>query len=221
MRYVRIAGEIGPKGEAGLLGIISRTKGIRLGQQDTTPIDGEALRTACMAEGLTLFTTNPNPQALSAISAYCGRIGLTTRSADTSKLLVKDCRLAVKGLRFIAGDPEGLVEKAMGRVVRKQTAKTPAKCFFLPDLANPATYLALGTVENIATAIKMATHAKDTIEAENTRRRTAMETSLKKATPAELDAVEQFISNLAARRKEDFQSFREEASQHGEANIKR
>ena len=221
MRYVKIAGELGPKGEAGLLTVISRTKGVRLGTLDTTAIDRESVRTACMDDGLTLFTTNPNPQALSAISAYCGKIGLAVRSADTTRLLVKDCQLGKGGLRFVAIDPPNYVHATTPKQIRRQSANLSAKCFSLSDLANPATYLALGTVENITTAIKMATHAKETIDAENTRRRVAIETSLKKATPAELDAVDAFVATLAAKRKEAFTGFREEASQHGQANITR
>lgn len=122
MRYLKIAGEIGPKGEQGLLKLIENKGGVYLGENDKSEINDETLRSAVNEEGLVLYCSNPNPQSMSDVTRYCGKIGLLTKPGDTISLPVKSCTLPKKGLKFVSEDPAFVIETAMSS--QKRAKKT-------------------------------------------------------------------------------------------------
>jgi len=135
MRFLKVAGEMGPKTVQALVDVSARVKSVKLGEQDTTPVTEENIRAACEFNGsLVLYSDSPNPQCLSRITAFCHRVGLQTWAGDT-----KDTPTMLFGasskVSFLAVDPDNVLANALLHQPRRKTlaAKPDSMVLLKPE----------------------------------------------------------------------------------------
>ena len=125
MRFLKVAGEMGPKTVKALADMVGKIKSVKLGEAYPLEVSEDGIRAACGNSNgpLVLYSDSPNVQCMTKVSAFCHQIGLETWCGDTLTSNPKSYG-ENRRVRFVDTDPVDLMEKTLlHQPVRKNAKK--------------------------------------------------------------------------------------------------
>lgn len=152
MRFLKVAGAMGPETTKAFVEVAERVKSVKLGEHDATPVTEESLRTACGANGtLVLYSDAPTAQCMSRLASFCHAAGLATWAGDTAKVKPEAFGVGSK-MEFLPTDPTNIVAESLLHQPRRKPATT------IPDsnfLLKPETLAAMSPAQRHAFAVNI------------------------------------------------------------------
>ena len=131
MRFLKVAGAMGPETTKAFIEVAERVKSVKLGEHDATPVTEENVRISCGAQGaLVLYSDSETAQCMSRIAAFCHQAGLATWAGDTAKVSPDSFGVGGK-MEFLTNEPANIVANALLKQPRRKSAATIPDSMFL------------------------------------------------------------------------------------------
>ncbi len=122
MRFLKVAGAMGPETIKAFVEVAKRVKSVKLGEHDATPVTVDSLHTSCGANGdLVLYSDSKTAQCMSRLAAFCHMAGLQTWAGDTTKVKPEHFGVGFK-MEFLLTDPTHIVTGALLHQPRRKPA---------------------------------------------------------------------------------------------------